>query len=166
MVKAQMKIQQMIFMILAVFLFFILVGLFVLNVQMRGLKGSSESLKEAEAINSLTAITSMTELSCASSESTLDSFCLDGDKIEIMSKKKGYSELWPIASLEVYKISPSFTTVVKCPAVNCNYYSVFDNGQNQTQKVSTYVNICYSRMKDSNKYDSCEIAKILVGVKN
>ena len=161
--KAQMKIQQMVFMIIAVFIFFILVGLFVLNVQLRSIQGTSANLKEAESINALGAITSMTELSCSSSS---NAFCLDGDKLEVMAKRKDYSQLWPIASLEVYKIHPSFSKVVPCPGVDCNYYKVFDNGQNQTQKVSTYVSLCYQRMKDTQKYDKCEMAKVLVGVKS
>lgn len=160
--KGQMKIQQMVFMILGVFLFFILVGLFVLNIQLRGLKGSAEELREAETINSLSTITSMTELSCA----TNDYFCLDGNKLEVMAKRKDYAELWPIASLEVYKIYPAPTKQIACPGVDCNYYKVFDNGQNQTQKVSTYISLCYQRMKDFQKYEDCEIAKVLVGVKN
>ena len=159
--KAQMKIQQMIFMIIAVFIFFILVGLFVLNVQLRGLKGTSEELKETETINSLTIVTTMTELSCPTS----DYFCLDGNKLEVMANKKSYSELWPIASLEVYKTYPSFSKVVPCPGVDCNYYKVFDNSQTQTQKVSTYVSLCYQKKKNNQQYEDCEIAKVLIGVK-
>lgn len=160
--RAQMKIQQMVFMIIAVFLFFILVGMFILNVQLRGLKSTSENLKESEAINALTVITTMTELSCPES----NYFCLDGNKLEGMMKRKDYANLWPIASLEVYKIYPAFTKVVACPGVDCNYYKVFDSGQNSTQKVSTYISLCYQRMRDSQQYTECEIAKVLVGVKN
>ena len=149
-------------MILGVFIFFILVGLFVLNVQLRGIRGTAEELREAETINSLKVITTMTELSCPSSSY----FCLDGNKLEVMAKRRDYADLWPIASLEVYKIYPSFSSVVSCPGVDCNYYKVFDNGQNQTQKVSTYVSLCYQRMKDFQQYEECEIAKVLVGVKN
>ena len=157
-----MKIQQMVFMIIAVFIFFILVGLFILNVQLRGLQGTAANLKEAESINALSVLTTMTELSCPSGSS----FCLDGDKLEVMAKRKDYSQLWPVASIEVYKIHPSFSKVVACPGVDCNYYKVFDNGQNKTQKVSTYVSLCYQRMKDQQQYEKCEIAKILIGIKN
>ena len=152
----------MIFMIIGIFIFFVLVGLFVLNIQLRGMQGTVDNLKQAEAINALGTITSMTELSCASG----NSFCVDGDKLEVMSKRKDYADVWPIASLEVYKIHPSFSKVVTCPGVDCNYYKVFNNGQNSTQKVSAYVSLCYQRMKDLQKYDDCEIAKVLVGVKN
>ena len=50
---AQMKIQQMAFMILAVFFFFVLVGLFFLGLEFRDIKKNSEQLKNEQAISSL-----------------------------------------------------------------------------------------------------------------
>jgi hypothetical protein len=158
---AQMKIQQTIFMILGVFLFFILVGLFVLQVQFNNLRSTAQNLNQAEAINSLITLTEMTELSCSSGISS----CVDGDKLEVMSKRKDYATVWPFSSLEVYKVYPAFNKTISCPGVGCNYYKVFDNGQTSTEKVSAYVTLCYQRMKELQVYDDCEIAKILVGVK-
>lgn len=159
--KAQMKIQQTVFMILGVFIFFIMVGLFVLNIQYRGMVANAQNLNEADAINSLLTITEMTELSCTSGISS----CLDGDKLIVMSQRKDYSKVWPISSLEVFTVYPAFTKQIDCPGVNCNHFIVFNNGQNSTEKVSAYVNLCYTKMKDLQVYDDCEIAKILVGVK-
>lgn len=156
-----MKIQQTIFMILGVFIFFILVGLFVLSIQFRGIQSNAQSLNEAEAINSLLAVTELTELSCASGTSS----CLDGDKLEVMAKRKNYANIWPFSSLEVYKIYPAFNKTTECPGVGCNHYTVFNSGQNSSEKVSAYVNLCYQRMKDTQVYYDCEIAKVLVGVK-
>ena len=135
---------------------------------MRGMQGTAANLKEAEAINALGTLMTMTELSCASGKS----FCLDGDKLEVMSKRKDYADVWPIASLEVQRIHPLLLnknkepTIIDCPGVDCNHYNVFNNSQNSTQKVSAYVSLCFQRMKELQKYDQCEIAKVLVGVKN
>lgn len=159
--SAQMKIQQMTLMIIAVFIFFIIVGLFIAKINFRGLDETTSNLQREETLAAVSFITGMTELSCNSKSSN----CLDGDKLEVMSSRSNYKDLWPIASLEIYKIHPFVSKEIMCPAVDCNYYKVFEISQNQTTKVSTYINICYKRMEDSRVYDKCEIAKILVGIK-
>ena len=161
--KGQMKIQQMVFMIIAVFIFFALVSLFFLRIQLGDLNGSAAQLQKDEAISSLAVIANMPELSCSSSEE----FCLDEDKVSIMASNfsADYKDFWSVASVKVYKVYPSFSEVVECPALNCNYYEIFDNGQTNSKEYSTYVSIC-KKVKDSNYvYDKCEIGKLVVGVK-
>ena len=48
--KAQMKIQQMAVMIVAVFFFFILVGLFFLGIVFKDVKGGAGQLQKEQAI--------------------------------------------------------------------------------------------------------------------
>ena len=160
--EGQMKIQQMAFMIVAVFIFFILVGLFVLNWQFRGLKSGATELGRQQAISSLEIVSNMPELSCSSSKT----LCIDQDKARIMSGQFGqnYSEFWPVASIKIYKVYPEFSSEIKCPALNCNYWEIYDNGQSNRQEYSTYVSLC-ERIKESGYvYDNCEIGKLVVGV--
>lgn len=160
--RGEMKIQQMVLMIIAIFIFFILVGLFVLNIKLRGLTNSAESLQRQETIAILKMLTSVTELSYSSSCYN----CLDEDKLEVLASSDSYDQFWPIASLNVYKIHPPFKTEQLCPGVNCNYYEPFKSSQNVTEEISTYINLCKKRMNEGTVYDSCEIAKILVGIRN
>ena len=71
--KGQMKIQQMAFMIVAVFIFFILAGIFLLRISFAGLYEDVDRLEREQAIKSLEVIADMQELNCGSSEY----FCLD-----------------------------------------------------------------------------------------
>jgi len=110
----QMKIQQMAFMIIAVFFFFVLVGLFLLNVSFKDLKKNAGQLYQDQAISSLGVIADMPELNFNSQES----LTLDEDKLNIMSGNFGasYDGFWPVASVKVYKVYPRFKKIIKCPA--------------------------------------------------
>ena len=162
--KGQMKIQQMAFMLVAVFFFFILVGLFFLGIQFKDVKGGFAQLQKEQAISSLRVIADMSELNYDSS----DSMTIDEDKLRIMSGNFGedYSSFWPVASVEVYKIYPSFSEIKECPGADCNYYKLYDNGQSNVKTYSTYISICKSEKEGGYVYDDrCEVGKLVVGVK-
>lgn len=158
-----MKIQQMAFMIVAVFFFFILVGLFLLGITFKDVKSGAAQLQKEQAISSLKVIADMPELNFDSGGSMV----VDEDKLKIMAGSFGlaYELFWPVASVGVYKFGTASRDIEKCPGIDCNYYELFDNGQSGVRTYSTYVSIC-SRLKESNSvYDKCEVGKLVVGVK-
>ena len=155
--------MQMSFMIIGVFFFFVLVGLFVMGIMFGDVRSGAEELAREQAISSLETIASMPELSYGAR----DSMTVDEDKLRVMSGGFGvtYEEFWPIASLEVYKVYPAFSEVVKCPGAGCNYYDIYDSGQKNIEKFSSYVSICERTREFGSVYDRCEIGKIVVGVR-
>ena len=157
-----MKIMQMSFMIIGVFLFFALAGLFFLSVSLKGTIGGASDLAREQAISSLATIADMPELNYDARAS----MTLDEDKLRVMAGGfgDGYAEFWPIASLEVYKVYPSFDSVVKCPASDCNYYDIYDSGQTNIEKFSSYVSICKRVKEFGSVYDRCSIGKLVAGV--
>ena len=158
--KGQMKIQQMAFMIVAVFFFFILVGLFFVSYHYKTLKGSYAELQGQQAVSSLQVIADMPEMNCDGRTSN----CLDKDKLLVMSgSPERYADLWPVASVEVYQVYPSFNEKIRCPSANCNYYPVFNSSQTNIKTYSTFVSICEDV---SRNYEKCEIGKLVVGVKD
>jgi hypothetical protein len=154
----QMRIQQMAFMIVAVVFFFILVGLFFLGWQYKSIAKDYNELQKEQAISSLKVISAMPELNCDDSRE----LCVDSDKLEVLSKTKGYEDLWPVASIKVIKVYPAFNKTIKCPSNNCNYYEVYNSGQKNAKEFSTYVSIC---KKESYQFEKCEIGKLILGVK-
>ena len=154
----------MAFMLIAVFLFFVLVGLFFLRVQFKDIDSSYSELQRESALASLSLISNMPELSYSSSEE----FTLDQDKLMIMSSNfsKDYESFWPVASVEVHKVFPRFENEVKCPAVNCNYYEIYNSGQENIQRYSTFISICQRTKEGNAYYNRCQIGKLSVGVKN
>ena len=159
----QMKIQQMAFMIMAVFLFFILVGLFFIGIQFKDVRGTAAQLQKDQAISSLRVIADMPELNYDSSET----MTVDEDKLEVMSSNfsGAYNVFWPVASVGVYKIYPAFDSVKKCPGLGCNFYDIYDSGQSNVKTYSTYVSICKRVREEGSAFDRCEVGKLVVGVK-
>jgi hypothetical protein len=161
-----MKVQQMAFMIIAVFIFFAMVGLFFLSYQSKSLKEDYNRLAKEETITSLTILTSMPELSCGY-------LCVDEDKVQILSgKQEEYKNILPVKSLKVYKIYPSGNInenlITKCPGENCSYYEILGVGSNDDVKnlveYSTFVSLCKKDRKFGYAYNKCEIAKLVAGV--
>jgi len=159
---AQMKIMQMAFMIVAVIFLFVLVGLFFLNIKIRDIFSSASDLQREQAISSLEVIADMPELNYGSSES----MTIDKDKLRVMMGDfaKSYDSFWTVASVKVYLVYPSFDEIKKCPAIGCNYYEIYDNGQSNIKEYATYVSVCEQVKEGGSDYDSCEIGKLVVGV--
>ncbi|MDP2946566.1 MAG: hypothetical protein Q8N88_00485 [Nanoarchaeota archaeon] len=155
-----MKIQQMAFMILAVFFFFILVGLFFLSLQFRDMKNIFNELQKEQAISSLQTISNMQELNYKTNEP----FTLDEDKLTAMKNIESYENFWPVSSIKVYKISAN-DKLINCPAFDCNYYEVYNDGQKRVRDYSTFVSICKRVREFEYVYDKCEVGKLVVGVK-
>lgn len=162
-VGGQMKIMQMSFMIIGVFLFFVLVGLFFFRIALSDVKNGANDLAQEQAISSLKVIAAMPELNYGSR----DSMVVDEDKLMVLSGNfsENYREFWPISSIEVYKVYPAFDSVIECPASGCNHYDVYDSGQRDVDKFSSYVSICKRVKEFGHTYDSCSIGKLVVGVK-
>jgi hypothetical protein len=167
MVKAQMKIQQMAFMIIAVFIFFVMVGLFFLNYHVRTISYSYNEIQEQKAVSSLSAIANMPELNCEDSKEN----CIDLDKLKVISQfSQNYTSLWPVYSISVYRVAAEgdeiiFGNEVRCPATGCNVYHILES-EETTSTYSKFVNICSKQRRQDNRiYDQCEIGKLVVGIK-
>jgi len=154
--RSQFQIQQMAFMIVAIVIFFVLVGLFFLMYQSASLKGSFAQLQRDKAISALSILSNMPEITCGD-------LCVDVDKVESILNKD-YSGFWNVASVKIYKVSSSSESVVKCPAPNCNYWEIYDSEQKNIKEFSSYVSLCRMQLKQGSIYEKCDIGKLVVGV--
>ena len=84
--QGQLKIQQMAFMLLAVTLFFVLVGMFVLALRFSGLKESATELEEKNAMLLVTRIANSPEFSCGNAFGKSRTNCIDADKVMMLKK--------------------------------------------------------------------------------
>jgi hypothetical protein len=160
--KADMKIQQMTFMILFVFIFFSFAGLFFISIQKGKIAENFNALQRESAISSVETISNMPELNCDSSRT----LCLDEDKvITFASISKSYKNFWPVASISVRKVYPKIVKDIKCPAVNCSYYEIYNSGQNDTIKYGSFVSICKAVKSEGVIQQVCELGRLDLGVK-
>ena len=106
--KAQLKIQQMAFMLMAVTLFFALVGMFVLVIKFSGLKESASILEEKNALLLVTKIANSPEFSCGEAFGSAKINCIDADKVMMLKENiEKYKGFWGgETNIEIRKIYP------------------------------------------------------------
>jgi len=169
--KAQLKIQEMSFMIMAVFLFFVLVGLFAFALIYSNLNKQANEIAKQRAYSSITNLADAPEFICTGSRPN----CIDADKvlalIEYESKNKNYENFWPFTSLIVIKSSgfdKSEANMIPCTKLtypNCDKFVVYDKHVRNEAFVSSFVAICRNDIDNNLVYEKCEIAKLIAGSK-
>jgi len=165
--KAQLKIMEMSFMLLAVFLFFVLVGLFGLTIFYSNLKDKATKIDEERTLSALSSIGDSPELSCIAGKSN----CIDGDRLISMINNKKYEKFWPFSSLKVIKFSgfnKNETELNECTFANypdCDLFIIYDKKVSNERAISSFVAFCRKEYENGYTYDKCELAKIIAGTK-
>ncbi|MCL5730398.1 MAG: hypothetical protein M1165_02425 [Candidatus Pacearchaeota archaeon] len=163
--KGQLKIQQMTFMILAVTLFFVLVGMFILMTQVSGLKQKAAILQSDNAKLLASKIADSPEFSCGDSYGTGMSSCIDADKVINLKNylsAYGYGRFWGIQGLQIIKIYPEENNI-ECTSSNfpnCGAITLIPN-TNGTG-ISNFVSLCGYNITNGQSYAQCGLAKIIV----
>jgi hypothetical protein len=161
--KAQLKIQQMAFMLIAVTLFFVLVGMFVLTIQLSNLKNSAATLEEKNALLLVTKLANSPEFSCGNAFGNIRINCIDADKV-IMLKEgiTNYDKFWGVENIEIRKIYPKTTdktcTLENYP--NCNIIKIREG--DITAGHSNFVSLCRKENFEGEVENKCELAKLIV----
>jgi len=155
--KAQFKIQEMAFILLAIVLFFVIVGLFFVAIYSRNLKNIATNAEEGQAILIAQVLAEYPEFSCGS-------LCLDADRLIVMNKRRKYTNFWPVETIEVRKITKEEEK--ECTLENypdCNYFKVHNSETENIRKVGSFTSLCRKDITSGQTYDKCELAKILIG---
>lgn len=161
-VRGQMKIQQMMFMLLAVTFLFILVGVFFLAIRLSTLKQTATSMEEKSAKLLVSKLANSPEFSCGDAFEA-KSECIDFDKIMVLKEMDEYSNFWGAAKIEVRKIFPSGNT--SCTFENypdCAIIKVLDRNVNALPPSTNFVSLCRKEKSERIIYDKCELALLMV----
>ena len=185
--SGQMKIQQMAFMLIAVTLFFALVGLFVLGVFSSGLKNSATLLEEQNALLLVSRLSNSPEFSCGDAFGTSRVNCVDFDKVmALKSNMNDYTKarFWGDVGIEIVKVyagSGGGITNVSCTPGNypsCGKIEIVKASSGTG--VSNFASLCRKQGKNHPVFnetgdvigyifrigDECEIAKVVVTYKD
>ena len=163
--KAQMKIQQMAFMLMAVTLLFVLAGLFFLVVGLSGLKDSATDLREKNAMLLVTRLSNSPEFSCGRAFDNAGTNCIDADKVMIVRENAGkYKDYWgEVSNIKIEKIYPSENNI-ECNLGNypdCSTIRILGN-ETSGYYSSNFVSLCRKATDGKEVYDKCEVAKLFV----
>jgi hypothetical protein len=163
--SGQLKIQQMAFMLMAVTLFFVLVGMFVLVFRFSGLKQSATMLEEENAMLLVIKLANSPEFSCGESFGSNRINCIDADKIMMLKENiDKYSGFWGVAEIKVRKIYPNNEDII-CTSVNyqnCGVIKVFSKNVNLLPPSSNFVSLCRKESYNGEIYNKCELAKLMI----
>lgn len=164
--KGQLKIQQMIFMLLAVTLFFVMIGMIFLVISTSDLRREANLLEEKEALLLVTKLANSPEFSCGDSVDNRKTHCVDLDKLMILQQFPEYEEFWGIDNIQVRKIYPVGDEDVFCKDSypDCNVFRMFD--RNLTADRSNFVTVCHKELREGVARDRCELGLLMVSYKN
>ncbi|MFH1586142.1 MAG: hypothetical protein ABIB79_05225 [archaeon] len=162
MVKAQLKIQQMAFMLLAVTLLFVLVGMFVLMVKFSSLKDSATALREENSMLLVSKLANSPEFSCGEAFDTNEINCIDADKVMILKENIAkYSGFWGgVSNIEIRKISPKSIECTQKNYPDCEIIRL-RLGITGTY-VGNFVSLCRKDALENEIYNKCELAQLMV----
>ena len=159
--RAQLKTQEMAFMLMAVVLFFIIAGLFFLTVMYKDMYSSANLAEKEKTITTMTKLSDTAEFNCGKP------LCVDTDKLMAMKNRRVYEGFWQVTSLEVVKIKEASEEEVECNVnnyPNCNLFKIYDKNV-QGDKFSTFVALCRKEKTETGYwYDKCELGKVVAGM--
>lgn len=162
--KAQMKMQEMAFMLVAVVLFFVLVGLFLFSMFYANMQKEARMIAEEGTFSLITNLADSPEFNCIGSKPN----CVDSDKImALINYQKDYKNFWPFSRLEIQKINAkNKDEMIKCTLENypnCERFVIFDKNVKNEKAVSSYIVLCRVELENDANYQKCEVAKLIAG---
>ena len=108
--KAQIKVKQMVFMLIAVTMLFTMIGLFVITLRANSLKNSASGLEEENARLLIAKLANSPEFSCGEAFGS-SSNCVDFDKVmALKNNSERYEDLWGVSQIEL-RIIHSFKVI-------------------------------------------------------
>lgn len=154
-----MKIQQMAFMLVAVFIFFMLAGLFFLMIQSQEWEREANLLEKNKATELARFLAESAEFSCGA-------YCIDADRAMMIKKRAAYSDFWGVKSIEIRTIYPKNEKEILCTESsypNCNLIKIIEDKENSEKTASSPVALCKRTMEKNYVYYKCEIARLIIG---
>lgn len=161
--RSQMKIQQMAFMLMALTLFFVLIGLIFMAVQLSGVRESATNLEKENAEKLIMKIANSPEFSCGESFGTAKIDCVDFDKIMVFRDMiSDYSRFWGVADIEIVKLYPeaSQTTCSYGTYPDCKTTRIYSENVPKKPPISNFVSLCRKDVVNEEVFEVCELAKI------
>ena len=166
----QMKVQQTAFMLVALTIFFILVGLFALTFYFSGLRESKQLLDEKEAFLLVSNLANAPELSCGNAFGGTKSDCVDFDKAMVLKTRETiYSKFFGVSGIEIQKLYPDDDFEVECTNATypeCGNLVIFETAEEIGIDKSAFVALCRKEKSGTTFYNKCELAKLIVRVAN
>jgi hypothetical protein len=163
--KAQMKIKQMAFMLIAVVIFFSMVGLFLISIRMGSYEDDVNILRQKNAALLASKLANSPEFSCGDAFGGQRSNCVDFDKVWILKRNIGnYKDFWGVTNIELKIIYSVQSYRQECTSQNfpkCGNIQIIDDSD-IGYDVSSYVTVCRKEVLGDYEQDVCSLGKLFV----
>lgn len=158
--RAQMKIQQMAFVLVATLVFFSLVGLFYFSIKIKTLEKEAISLREDEAKELVRKFSSAPEVAWTATDCAN---CIDLDKALVLKDKKSYQGFWNLPFVQISKIYPE-TSSKECTKLNYPDCSTITLAKENKDFITheSFISLCRFESSQGG-YTKCELGKIIIG---
>lgn len=163
--KAQLKIQQMAFVLVALMIFFGLIAVIYFSIWSSSIQKSSKQRQGEEASQIALAMAGTPEFAFTSSSDC--SSCIDFEKLVAVSQNEKYKNLWNLDYLEIEIVYPKPSEPDKecktaADLTKCGKITIIPKPENFGSAPHTFVSLV-RRAKDTNGngYFKYEIAKII-----
>lgn len=161
--NGQVKMQETAFLLIALTLLFVIVGLFFLSSTFSGLKETKAQLDEEKALLLVSKLAASPELSCENAFGSRASSCIDFDKAMVLKKySNDYSKFWGVKNIEIIRIEGNIS--VECTNANypnCGLLKIFATNNSGMDK-SSFVSLCRKEEFHGTSYNKCEVARLMV----
>lgn len=159
--KAQMKIQEMAFVLVAIMIFFGIVAIIYFKISTSGLQQNVESQRADQASQLVQKLASTPEFAFTAIDCTN---CIDMDKVMLLKGMKNYKSFWGLDFLQVEVLYPQQhgeCTTANYP--NCRTITIINNTQGIPS--SAYVSLCRQEF-DNGNYVKCDLGRIYASGKS
>ncbi|MFA5992168.1 MAG: hypothetical protein WC796_00500 [Candidatus Pacearchaeota archaeon] len=162
--SGQLKMQQMIFMIIAVFIFFTLVFLIYASMNLSSLKREARDSQTEKVAGMVVKLASTPEFNFNNQPSSVDI-----DKLMVLKDKKVYAQFLGIDGAIIEKIYPT-SKGIECTETNypeCDIIRMFtkeDIAKNFAS--SAFVAWCRKVTVEGRSYNKCELARMVIEARN
>ncbi len=157
--KAQLKIQQMSFVLIAVMILFALTALIYLSIWLPNIQKKADVLKQQEAREIVRKFAGTPEFSFTSDSDC--SACVDLDKLLMIKTASSYRNFWNLDYLMVERIVPQGTNV-ECTRANypdCNRITIIKKTEDFGKTSDAFVTLV-RYVPNEGGYFSYEIGRI------
>jgi hypothetical protein len=154
--KGQFKIQQMAFVLVAVFIFFSMVLLIFLSVRLEDIRGGAQDLRNDEAKEIVRKISATPEFAFTQEDC---GSCIDLDKVMALKNRTSYKGFWNLDYLMVERVYPiGEGECSKFSYPSCRTLTIINSERIGTPS-SAFVSLCRWE-QEKEGYFKCELGKV------
>jgi hypothetical protein len=160
--RAQFKIQQMVFVIIASAILFAIVSIFFISWRLSGIREGVNDQREQEVLERVRQMSGTPEFAFTANEDC--AACVDMDKLFLLKNRTAYIGFWQeFGLLKITRVYPTydFNECTSQTYPSCNVITLVDGGGYTAHE--SFVTLCHFDAVISTH--RCELGKVILGFK-